>query len=359
MEYALIGCGRVAPSHLKAAEENGFHLAAVCDIDNGHIDRLFEQSRLPAEQTAAVRRFADYREMLRTVRPTLVSIALPSGLHAECAKAAILCGCSVIVEKPIALSLRDADELVLLAKKTGVKVSACHQNRFNPAVQQMRAYLEQGCFGTLSNAAVTVRWSRDEGYYANDNWRGTWKMDGGALMNQSIHGIDLLRWMCGGELKRVYGAVRNRQHPYIETEDVGTAVLEFANGCIATLEGGVNVCGPDLEEHLTLIGSAGVMKLGGINASTVDYCCFAHEGEAKENVLREAVSGVYGNGHTALFADVADAIEKNREPYVTALDGRNALETVLAVYRSARTGQPVELPLTDACTEEMNDYFSV
>ena len=357
MKYALIGCGRVAYNHLKAATENGFEVAAVCDVDTDHIFDLYDRMGFTPEQAGAIARYADWNAMLDAERPELVSIALPSGLHAQCAMDVVKRGIHVIVEKPIALSLPDADALIALAKKTGAKVSACHQNRFNLAVQEMRRQLEDGSFGTLSNAAVTVRWGRDKSYYASADWRGTWAMDGGALMNQSIHGIDLLRWMCGGKPRRVYGVTRRQYHPYIQAEDVGIAVLEFENGVIATLEGGVNVCGDDMEEHLTLIGSAGAMKLGGTSANTVAYRQFAHEGEAQKNSLVEKTANVYGNGHTSLFRDMAEAIATGREPYVTARDGRDALETVLAVYRSCRTGQPVDLPLTDASTAEMEGFF--
>ena len=357
MNYALIGCGRVAINHIRAALANGLTLAAVCDISDEHICDLFSRAGFTESQAAAVHRYADYTEMLAKEPLTLVSIALPSGLHAECAAAVIESGVNVIIEKPIALSLADADRLIALSREKNVKVCACHQNRFNLAVQEMRRRLENGSFGTLSNAAVTVRWSRDERYYGAGDWRGTWAQDGGALMNQSIHGIDLLRWMCGGKPKTVYGITKRQYHPYIQAEDVGAAVLEFENGVIATAEGGVNVYGDDLEEHLTLIGSKGVMKLGGKNASTVEYSCFADADAADEKTIEETAPNVYGNGHVSLFRDMKEAIEQNRPPYVTAEDGRDALETVLAVYLSCKTGKPVTLPLQNVSTLDFTGLF--
>ena len=357
MKYALIGCGRVAYNHLKAAKENGFEIAAVCDIEPDHIFDLYTRAALTPEEAGAIARYEDWNRLFDCEKPTLVSIALPSGLHAACAKDAVRRGIHVIVEKPIALSLQDADELIALARETGAKVCACHQNRFNLAVQEMHAYLEKGCFGVLSNAAVTVRWSRGRDYYSADDWRGTWAQDGGALMNQSIHGIDLLRWMCGGKPKTVYGITKRQYHPYIQAEDVGAAVLEFENGVIATAEGGVNVYGDDLEEHLTLIGSKGTMKLGGKNASTVEYSCFADADAADEKTIAETAPNVYGNGHVSLFRDMKEAIEQNRPPYVTAEDGRDALETVLAVYLSCKTGKPVTLPLQNVSTLDFTGLF--
>ena len=355
MKYALVGCGRVAPSHINAAVKNGFEILAVCDIDNGHIDDMF--SRAVQVDNENIRRYSDYREMYEREAPELVSIALPSGLHADAAIEAIKRGINVIIEKPMAMSIKDADEIIRLAKEYNVKVSACHQNRFNIAVQEMRAALESGRFGRLSNAAITVRWSRGEDYYSQADWRGKFESDGGTLMNQCIHGIDLLRWMCGDKLKRVYGATRRQYHPYIEAEDVGTAVFEFENGVIATVEGTVNVAGFDMEEHLTLLGEEGAVKLGGTSANTIEIWKFLDNPEDSKDGFHEKTLNVYGNGHTSLFEDVALAIKEDRQPYVDAEAGKRALEAVLAIYKSAYTGAPVELPLTDAAGIDFKDMF--
>lgn len=346
MRYALVGCGRVSPQHIKAAVENGFDIVAVCDIDNSHIDDMFD--RAVECNKDCIKRYSSFTEMFDSENLELVSIALPSSLHAAAAVEAIKRKINVIIEKPIAMSLQDADEIISLSKEYDVKVSACHQNRFNKAVQEMRTALEKGRFGTLSNAAVTIRWSRGKDYYAQADWRGKFESDGGTLMNQCIHGIDLLRWMCGDELVSVYGAARRRFHPYIEAEDVGVAVLQFANGVVATVEGTVNVPTDNLEEHLTLIGESGVVKLGGTSANTIDVWQFTDDlGDTKDGFY-EKTANVYGNGHTSLFADVADAILNNRTPYVDAVAGRNALECVLAIYKSAFEGKAVVLPL-DKC----------
>lgn len=356
MKYALIGCGRVAPNHIKAAKENGFEIVAVCDVSDENINVMFERSVLTAEEAGSIRRYADYREMLDKEEPELVSIALPSGLHAGCALEVINRKINVIIEKPIAMSLTDADAIIAAADKNGVVVSACHQNRFNIAVQEMRSALEAGRFGKLSHAAVTVRWSRDAAYYSQADWRGKWASDGGTLMNQCIHGIDLLRWMCGNDIVRVYGVTKRQYHPYIEAEDVGMAVIEFANGMLATVEGTVNVNEDDLEEHLSLFGETGSMKLGGTCANTIEHRSFTG-GEIEKKTFEEKTSNVYGNGHTSLFGDVAAAIREGRAPYVDARAGRRALETVLAIYKSSAEGVPVELPLTAVASADFTGFF--
>lgn len=355
MKYALVGCGRVSPNHINAALKNGFQIMAVCDIDFSHIDDMF--SRAGVAENESIRRYESYCEMYDKEHPDLVSIALPSSLHADAAIEAIKRGINVIIEKPMAMSIKDADEIIRLSKEHKVKVAACHQNRFNKAVQEMRTALENGRFGKLSNGAITVRWSRGKNYYDQADWRGKFESDGGTLMNQCIHGIDLLRWMCGDDIKRVYGVTKNQFHPYIEAEDVGTAVFEFQNGVIATVEGTVNVAGKNMEEHLTLIGETGTVKLGGTSANTIDYWQFLDNPEDSKDGFHEKTLNVYGNGHASLFEDMALSIKEDRAPYVDAEAGKRALEAVLAIYKSAYTGEPVELPLTDAAGIDFEDMF--
>ena len=178
-------------------------------------------------------------------------------------------------------------------------------------------------------------------------------------MNQCIHGIDLLRWMLGDEVEEVYGATRQRFHTYLEAEDIGMAVVKFKNGKIGTIEGTVNVYPQNLEETLYLFGEKGTVKLGGKATNNIDIWQFSdmEQEDTYLQGLNEMTSNVYGNGHISLFADMVEAIEKNREPYVSAVDGRNALEMVLAIYKSQKTGQPVKCPLIDFASENMVGEF--
>lgn len=178
-------------------------------------------------------------------------------------------------------------------------------------------------------------------------------------MNQCIHGIDLLRWMMGDEVEEVYGVTRQQFHGYLEAEDVGMAVVKFRNGAIGTIEGTTNVYPKNLEETLYLFGETGTVKVGGTSTNNLDVWEFADETEAdKANKgLEEQTSNVYGNGHTSLYADMIEAINTGRKPYVDAVAGRNALEMVLAVYKSVKTGQPVKLPLKDFASIDMRGEF--
>lgn len=358
MKYALIGCGRIATNHIKAVVNNGLELVAVCDVLPEAMETLLAKHGL--EKDSSIVRYTDYKVMLAEhPELELIAIATESGEHAHIALDCIDAGINLIIEKPIAMSMVDADEIVRRSHERGVVVSACHQNRFNVAVQKTRAALEAGRFGRLSHGSIHVRWNRNRDYYDQAKWRGTWAQDGGCLMNQCIHGIDLLRWMMGDDPVEVYGATRQQFHDWLEAEDVGVAVVKFASGAVATIEGTVNVYPKNLEETLYLFGETGTVKVGGTSTNNLDVWDFADEGEddLANKGLKEQTSNVYGNGHTSLYADVIDAINTGREPYVSAEAGRNALEMVLAIYKSQLTGEPVKLPLTSFTTLNMVGQF--
>lgn len=357
MKYALIGCGRIAVNHLKAAVNNHLEIAAVCDVMPEAMEALLAKQGL--EKDPSIRRYTDYREMLEAEKPTLVGIATESGLHAEIALTCIAHGVNVVIEKPMAMSMADADAIVEAAERTGVKVCACHQNRFNPAVQAARKAMEAGRFGRLSHGSIHVRWNRDHGYYDQASWRGTWAQDGGCMMNQCIHGVDLLRWMMGGGVDTVYAQTARQFHDYLECEDLGMAVVTFKNGAIGMIEGTTNVFPKNLEETLYLFGETGTVKIGGTSTNNIDVWQFADQRpeDAQYVGLQEATSNVYGNGHTLVYADMMEAITQNRKPYIDAAAGRDALEMILAMYQSAATGAPVRLPLKDVASTDFAGRF--
>ena len=357
MKYALIGCGRIATNHVKAVLNNKLDFIAACDIELENINSLLSKHNIDNNN---IKQYTDYKEMIKN-HPDLelIAIATSSGVHAEIALYCIDNGINVIIEKPMAMNINDAEEIIRRSEEKGVKVCACHQNRFNIAVQKTIKAIEDNRFGKFSHGSIHVRWNRNKDYYTQASWRGTWAEDGGCLMNQCIHGVDLLRWMMGNEVDTVYGVTRQQQHHYLEAEDVGMAVVTFKNGAVATIEGTTNVYPQNLEETLYLFGENGTVKLGGKSTNNIDVWDFKDETEAdKENKgLVEQTSNVYGNGHTSLYADMIEAINSNRKPYVDAVAGRNALEMILAIYKSMKTGVPVKLPLTDFSSTDMNGIF--
>ena len=355
MKYALIGCGRISPNHIAAAKANALEFVGLCDLDKNRIcDKAAE---FGLENVA---QYTDYHEMLQKERPELVAIATESGKHAAIALDCMEAGCNLIIEKPIALSLTDADAIIRKAKEKGVKVCTSHQNRFNKSIQKIRDALEKGRFGRLFYGTAHIRWCRNQEYYTQAGWRGTWEQDGGALMNQCIHNIDLLRWMMGDEIEEVVGMTDQLNHPYIEAEDLGIALVKFKNGAYGIIEGTTDLFPKNLEETLYLFGEKGTVKAGGQSVNRIEEWRFADTLDEPEQVIArfaENPPNVYGFGHTPLYADVIDAIVHDRAPYVDAEAGKRALELVLAIYKSAAEGKAVKLPLTECSTLEFKGRF--
>ena len=356
MKYALIGCGRIAVNHIKAVVENNIDMVAACDIKLEKIDQLVEKTKYNKD----FKKYSDYKKMIdENLDLDFVSIATESGIHAEIALYCIENGINVIIEKPMAMSMEDANKIINLSKEKNVKVSVCHQNRFNIAVHKTRKAMDEGRFGKLSHGSIHVRWNRNKNYYDQAPWRGKWESDGGCLMNQCIHGIDLLRWMLGEEVEEVYGVTKQQFHDYLECEDIGMAVLKFKNGAVATVEGTVNVYPQNLEETLYLFGEDGTVKIGGKSTNNIDVWNFKDEDADDQNNigLKEETENVYGNGHTSLFKDMIEAIQDDRDPYITAVDGKNALEIVLAIYKSSFSGKSVKLPLENCASTDFEGEF--
>lgn len=357
MKYALIGCGRIAVNHIKAVINNNLELVALCDIVPEHINIMLNK----VQYITTAEKYTDYKTMIREhPEIELIAIATESGIHAEIALYCMEQGINVIVEKPMAMSMKDAYIMINKSIEKKVVLSVCHQNRFNVAVQELRKAVETGRFGKISHCSINVRWNRNKEYYEQSPWRGKWASDGGSLMNQSIHGIDLLRWMMCDEVEEVYGVTRQQLHNYLECEDIGMAIVKFKNGAIGTIEGTVNVYPKNLEETLYIFGEKGTVKLGGTSCNNIDIWNFAdsNEEDIKKVGLQEATSNVYGNGHTSLYADVIKAIETKSSPYVDAYAGKNALEIVLAIYKSQLTGKPVKLPLKDFASTDLVGIFN-
>ena len=355
MKYALIGCGRISPNHIEAAKNNKLEFTAMCDILPEAMKEKSEKFGLEK-----VHKYTDYRKLLEMEKPQLVAIATESGKHAAIALECIAAGCNVIIEKPIALSIADADAIEKKKKKAGVVVCANHQNRFNKSIQYIRKALEEGRFGRLSHGAAHVRWNRGKAYYEQAPWRGTWAQDGGCLMNQCIDNIDLLRWIMGDDVDEVMAYTDQLEHPYLEAEDLGMALVKFSNGSYGIIEGTTNVYPKNLEETLYLFGQNGTAKAAGVSDNIIEVWNFADgmdDPEIVKDTYSENPPNVYGFGHTPLYADVIDAIRNGRKPYVDGEAGKRALELVLAIYKSAAEHRPVKLPLESCSTVDFVGRF--
>ena len=336
LRFGLIGCGRVAPRHAQSiAELPGARLTAVADI------RESRASRFAGEYQAAL--YTDYRRLLDRTDVDVVNVCVPSGLHAQVAVDALEAGKHVIVEKPIALAMADADRMIAAARAADRKLCVVLQNRYNPPMQDLKRMVESGRLGRLLLGNATVRWYRPQEYY-EDGWHGTWAMDGGALMNQSIHHIDALQWLLGRpESVFAYSATLGHR---MEAEDIGVATIRFRGGPLGLVEGSTVTYPENLEGSVAIFGERGSLKVGGtaLNRKVI----WKIEGELeheKELLTREQVdpTSVYGASHRAVIADMIEAVLADRVPRTDGAEAKKSLALVLAMYESAHIGQPVEL----------------
>ncbi len=346
---ALVGCSRISRKHVQGFAKNVDRLEFIATCDP-RIDRaeaaVSDFRKLSPHADVAV--YRDYRAMLAERKPDIVSIATESGFHSAISIDCLRAGAHVICEKPMALSTKDAEDMIEESRKTERRLSVCFQNRFNPAVRRARAALEAGRFGRMLHGMVQVRWNRSHAYYEEAPWRGTWKHDGGTLMNQCTHAIDLLQWMMGEDAVRVQASTRRFLRP-IEAEDFGAAIVEFASGAVGIIEGSVNVFPSNLHETLSLFGEHGSVIIGGMAMDRIETWRFSdaeQRGDIEANVLgcapREEEDAL--SGHAALFGDFLDALDKDRPPLVSGEKGKKAIDIVLAIYESQKTGKAVELP---------------
>jgi len=365
-KIAIVGCGRISYKHVEAiiANEKIAKLVAVSDImvDNAE-KRATEYVGKTGKYTCKPTVFKEYKEMLKVHSDIdIVSICTESGYHAEIAINCMKQGKHVIVEKPMALSISDADEMIETADKMGVKLGVCFQNRFNPPIQKLRKALEDGRFGKIISVTARVLWNRNKTYYEQAPWRGTYNLDGGCLMNQCTHNIDLLQWMLNfgkenkNSIKWINGDVSNHMHPYIEAEDYGSIQIKYDNGAIGNIEGTVCVFPENLEETLMIIGEKGIAEIGGIALNTIKVWRFEDGVDNEEDVKKQyssAIENVYGHGHAPFYKDFIEAALQNKKPYIDGKDGKKALEIILAAYKSSHDEARVNFPLKkDISSEE-------
>jgi len=336
MNFAIVGCGRISSRHAQSIKDiPDANLVVVTDILEHRAQKLaqeFGAEPLPNLESVLERNDVD-----------VVNICTPSGLHADMAVKAMLAGKHVIVEKPMSLTLEDADKMIAASEQTGQKLCVVLQNRYNPPVQMLKTLLDDGKLGDLYLGNATVRWYRPQKYY-EDGWHGTLAMDGGALMNQSIHHIDVLQWYMG-QVESVFAETATLAHQ-MEAEDAGIVTLRFANGALGIVEGSTLTYPYNLEGSVAVFGSKGSVKVGGTALNQLEFCkvegMLEHE---RELITRERldIPSIYGLSHKYVIEDMIEAIIQNRLPKTNGYNARNSVAIVLAMYQSARTGHPVRM----------------
>jgi UDP-N-acetyl-2-amino-2-deoxyglucuronate dehydrogenase len=339
-KIAVVGCGRISANHFSSIAElpGHYQLVGACDIESNARTQISEKYNIES--------FTSLNEMLVRVKPDLVSICTPSGLHAEQGIAAAKAGCHVITEKPMATRYEDAVELVRTCHQTERKLFVVKQNRLNSTMQALKQAVERGRFGRIYNIASNVFWTRPQSYYDQAKWRGTWALDGGAFMNQASHYVDLLSWLAGPiESITSFNATLARK---IEAEDCGVMALKFRNGVLATLNVSMLTYPKNFEGSITLIGEKGLVKIGGVALNKVEAWDFEDKDPSDLDVLNASyeTNSVYGFGHLAFYREVAKAIDGLPNQATTGEEGLVSLAALIAGYRSAKNGgKPVGFPL--------------
>ena len=328
LKFGILGCGRISAKHIEALINNKeeAELVAVYDIiEELAIDKKDQyESKI---ENSNVKVYTNYNDFLNDKDIDVVTIASISGYHAEHALDCLNHDKHILIEKPMALTLEDADKIIGLGKEKSKKVCVSHQNRFSPAIQKLRQAIDEGRFGKLIHGTARVLWARDDDYYKQASWRGTKALDGGTLMNQCIHNIDLLQWMMGGQVERLSSETDTFIRD-IETEDFGAMLIRFKNGAVGIVEGSVCVYPKNLEESLSIFGEKGTVVISGNEIKT---WMFEDGRDYDNNELDET-----NLGHTPLYKDLISAIREDREPLVSGEEGRKAIELILKAYEGRK-----------------------
>ena len=342
INFALVGCGRISKRHSELLGENqitGAQLVAVCDKIVSKAEVIAGKYSIPA--------YSCLHEMMKAEKIDVVVVLTESGLHAQNTIALAPYGAHVVVEKPMALTLDDADAMIGACDKYGVKLFVVKQNRFNVPIIQLRKALDQGRFGKLIMGTVRVRWCRPQAYYDQDSWRGTWAYDGGVLTNQASHHVDLLEWMMG-DVESVF-AKSKRALVDIEAEDTAVVILKFRNGALGVIEATTAIRPKDLEGSISILGETGSVEVGGFAVNEMKTWNFSEALDGDSDVIEKCSvnpPNVYGFGHQAYYEHVVDCLDNDTAQLIDGLQGRKSLELINAIYESIETGEEVSLRFT-------------
>jgi UDP-N-acetyl-2-amino-2-deoxyglucuronate dehydrogenase len=356
IRIALVGCGRISRNHIKAilAHQGQAELVAICDNQAERLEWARSLiAELSTEYPGASRSqasYSSYSELIDAAESNitpldLIVLATPSGLHPAQVIQAAKAGIHVCTEKPMATRWADGLAMVKACDEAGVFLFVVKQNRFNKTLQLLKRQVESGRFGKLVMATANVFWQRPQSYYDQDTWRGTWEFDGGALMNQASHYVDLLDWLIG-PVESVSASIATLGRN-IEVEDTASLQLRWRNGALGTMAVTMLTYPKNLEGSITILGETGSVRIGGQAVNQIEHWCFAdeHTDDKKVADISYESTSVYGFGHYDYYTNVLDAIQGRAEPLCDGREGLKSLELIIGSYRSARDGKTIHLPL--------------
>jgi UDP-N-acetyl-2-amino-2-deoxyglucuronate dehydrogenase len=338
-QFALVGCGKQSKKHIHVITNyiDGGSIAAVCDVD-------IERARTAAKECGA-EPFSSIAEMMQKHAADLdvVNVLTPSGVHAENVKMLSPYGVPLVIEKPIALRLDEADQILRTCDNYGTRLFVVHQNRYNRPIVAAHKALDDGRFGKLVMGTVRVRWRRDQKYYDSASWRGTWAYDGGVFTNQASHHIDMLTWFMGDPVS--VKAIAATRLVDIECEDTGAALVRFSNGSIGIVEATTAVRPKDLEGSISILGEKGSVVVGGFFMEQLETWQFEEPVPEDEAIFKTNGTNPEGWGYNLgeYLRDVLSSIDSGTKGLVDGLEGRKSLELISAIYESVETGEEVQL----------------
>lgn len=347
IKFALIGCGRISKRH---SELLGFNkiknasLVAVCDLDIKKAEVIGKQFNINS--------YTDMHQMMNDVDVDVVVVLTESGNHSKHVLELAKYKKHIMVEKPMALTLSDADKMIKACEENKIKLFVIKQNRFNVPVIKLKEAIESKRFGKLVLGTVRVRWSRPQEYYDQDSWRGTWAMDGGIITNQASHHIDLLQYMMG-DVESVY-AISTTALVDIQAEDTAVVNVRFKNGALGVIEATGATRPNDLEGSLSVLGEMGSVVIGGFAVNKMETWNFVDKNAKDEEVVEKySVNppNVYGFGHQEYYEHVVEVIENNIDKYVDGYEGRKSLEIITSIYESVETGKAIKLPVNPSLSK--------
>jgi UDP-N-acetyl-2-amino-2-deoxyglucuronate dehydrogenase len=339
VRIALVGAGRIAQNHIAAIAQHGnrAELVDVCDINPDALAK--------AIAATGARGHANLSDMLKTTTADAVVLTTPSGLHSAQAQQVAAAGLSVITEKPMSTRWRDGLDMVKACDDANVRLFVVKQNRRNATLQLLKNAVSQRRFGRIYMVNINVFWTRPQDYYDAADWRGTWEFDGGAFMNQASHYVDLLDWLVGPiESLHAYTGTLARN---IEVEDTGVVSIKWRSGAMGSMNVTMLTYPKNLEGSITIIGERGTVRVGGVAVNEIQHWEFAepHEDDAKVGHASYETTSVYGFGHPLYYDNVIKVLRGEAEPETDGREGLKSLETLIAIYMSARDGRRVNLPL--------------
>jgi len=337
IKFAIIGCGKVAPKHAESLKKIAHaELAAVCDKNE-------DRAKAFAEKYGC-KYYTDYKELLKADNDIdCIDICTPHGYHAEITINAANAGKHVITEKPMAMNLEEADKMIEVCEKNNVKLFVVKQNRYNEPIKKLKAALDKGRFGKLFYGNATVYWSRPQEYYDQEPWRGTKAIDGGVLMNQASHHIDMLQWLMG-EVKSIKATTATLTHD-IESEDIGLAILKFKNGALGTIVATTSVFPHNLEGSVTIMGTKGTVKVGKASLDKMEIWNSKDWSDDDELIAKSSQNpdNAYGFGHLEYLKDTVESIMNNTPAKIDGREGRKTLKLITKIYESAKSNKEIEL----------------